>query len=76
MNRILIADDEPHVLRVLKMSLEREGYAVEVCANGREALDRIQRDPPDVLITDIQMSVSIRELTEKLASRNATIAAS
>ena len=26
--RILIADDEPHVLRVLKMSLEKEGYAV------------------------------------------------
>jgi CheY-like chemotaxis protein len=125
MNRILIADDEPHVLRVLKMSLEREGYAVEVCANGREALDRIQREPPDVLITDIQMPlmdgeelcrrieqsmpersflifvltsrteiehrewsrnitnlqflekpVSIRELTEKLASRSATIAAS
>ena len=55
MNRILIADDESHVLRVLKMSLEREGYAVEVCANGREALEIIQREPPDVLITDIQM---------------------
>jgi CheY-like chemotaxis protein len=55
MNRILIADDEPHVLRVLKMSLEREGYAVEVCANGREALEIVQREHPDVLITDIQM---------------------
>jgi CheY-like chemotaxis protein len=55
MNKILIADDEPHVLRVLKMSLEREGYAVDVCANGREALDSIQRQAPDVLITDIQM---------------------
>lgn len=55
MNRVLIADDEPHVLRVLKMSLEKEGYAVEVCANGREALEKIQRDPPDVLVTDIQM---------------------
>ena len=55
MNRILIADDEPHVLRVLKMSLEREGYEVEVCGNGREALDRIKVKQPDVLITDIQM---------------------
>lgn len=55
MNKVLIADDEPHVLRVLKMSLEKEGYAVEVCANGREALEKIQRDPPDVLVTDIQM---------------------
>ena len=55
MSRILIVDDEPHVLRVLKMSLEREGYEVDVCANGREALEIIEREPPDVLITDIQM---------------------
>ncbi len=53
--KILIADDEPHVLRVLKMSLEREGYAVEVCANGKEALARLSIEEPDVLITDIQM---------------------
>jgi CheY-like chemotaxis protein len=55
MTRIVIADDEPHVLRVLKMSLEKEGYSVEVCANGRDAFELIQRAPPDVLITDIQM---------------------
>jgi CheY-like chemotaxis protein len=57
MNRILIVDDEPHVLRVLKLSLEREGYVVEVCANGREALEIIQREAPDVLITDIYMPI-------------------
>ena len=55
MKKIVIADDEPHVLRVLKMSLEREGYAVEVCANGKEALARLSVEEPDVLITDIQM---------------------
>jgi len=55
MTKILIADDEPHVLRVLKMSLEKEGYEVDVCANGMEALSRIQQQAPDVLITDIQM---------------------
>jgi len=55
--RILIADDEPHALRVLKMSLEKEGYSVEVCADGREALERIRLEAPDVLITDIQMPV-------------------
>ena len=55
MKKILIADDEPHVLRVLKMSLEREGYAVEVCANGKEALARLSLEEPDVLVTDIQM---------------------
>ncbi len=55
MKKILIADDEPHVLRVMKMSLEKEGYEVDVCANGMEALGMIQQQAPDILITDIQM---------------------
>ena len=55
MKKILIADDEPHVLRVLKMSLEKEGYAVEVCNNGKEATERLAQEHPDILITDIQM---------------------
>ena len=55
MKKIVIADDEPHVLRVLKLSLEKEGYAVDAYPNGKEALARIERDPPDILISDIQM---------------------
>lgn len=55
MTKILIADDEPHVLRVLKMSLEKEGYEVAVCANGKEAVSHLEAEQPDILITDIQM---------------------
>jgi CheY-like chemotaxis protein len=55
MKKIIIVDDEPHVLRVLKLSLENEGYAVETYANGKEALARLQQVIPDILITDIQM---------------------
>ena len=57
MKKIIIADDEPHVLRVLKVSLEREGYAVEGFLNGKAALDSLGREYPDILITDIQMPV-------------------
>jgi CheY-like chemotaxis protein len=61
MSKILIADDEPHVLRVLKLSLEKEGYAVETCANGKEALTRLEQEHPDILITDIQMPLMTGE---------------
>jgi CheY-like chemotaxis protein len=61
MSKILIADDEPHVLRVLKLSLEKEGYAVETCNNGKEALARLEQDHPDILITDIQMPLMTGE---------------
>ena len=67
MKNILIVDDEPHVLRVLKLSLEREGYAVEVCATGREALGLVNSHYPDVLITDIQMpQMDGRELCQAI----------
>ena len=53
--RILVADDEIHLRRVVTMFLERAGYRVETAANGREALDAILKSPPDVLLTDINM---------------------
>jgi CheY-like chemotaxis protein len=61
MKKILIADDEPHVLRVLKLSLEKEGYAVDTCANGKEALTLLEQRHPDILITDIQMPLMTGE---------------
>ena len=55
MKTILIADDEPHVLRILKLALTKEGYQVETAPNGKVALDKLRISHPDVLITDIQM---------------------
>ncbi len=52
---ILLADDEPMVLRVLRLQLEKAGYAVETAKNGEEALQRIRDLAPDALITDIEM---------------------
>ena len=53
--RILIADDEPHVMRVLSLCLKRDGHEVDCVADGAAALAKIRARPPDVLITDIQM---------------------
>jgi DNA-binding response OmpR family regulator len=55
MSRILITDDEPHVLRVLKLSLENHGYQVDQALDGEIALEKIKQHEPDVLITDIHM---------------------
>lgn len=53
--RILVADDESHMIRVIKLFLERAGYKVDTASNGQEALDSILLDPPDLLLTDINM---------------------
>ncbi len=53
--RILVADDEPNMLRVLTLILQRAGFEVRTARDGREALESILETPPDVLVTDIQM---------------------
>jgi DNA-binding response OmpR family regulator len=55
MKRILIADDQRHVIRILAQALERDGYHVDWVLDGQAALERVRLDPPDMLITDIEM---------------------
>lgn len=55
LKRILVADDEPHVQRVLAIALQREGYDVQTVGNGADAYERVMQAAPDVLITDISM---------------------
>ena len=53
--RVLVADDEPHMSRVIELFLRRAGYEVDTVRDGQEALESILRRPPDVLVTDINM---------------------
>jgi len=55
MTRVLVVDDQVHVVRVIRMALERRGYQVEVAADGESALAKFRGAPFDVLITDIDM---------------------
>ena len=54
-DRVLVCDDEPNLRRVLAATLQREGYEVTLCADGQEALDAIERDGADVVVTDLVM---------------------
>jgi len=65
--RILLADDEPMVLRVLRLQLENAGYSVETAPNGKAALEIVEVTPPDALVTDIEMpKMSGEELCKNL----------
>jgi CheY-like chemotaxis protein len=67
MKQVLVVDDEPHMARVLKLQLERAGFAVQCCRNGQEALHALCSRAPDAMITDIQMPVMTgRQLCEAL----------
>jgi two-component system, OmpR family, alkaline phosphatase synthesis response regulator PhoP len=71
--RILIADDETHILNVLAIKLQNAGFAVIPAENGAAALDRARADHPDLIITDYQMPyLSGVELCARLQDDPAT----
>ena len=53
--KILIADDEQHILDTLGAYLRQDGFDVLACRNGREALAAFRREQPDLVILDVMM---------------------
>ena len=53
--KIMVVEDDPHVLRQIAFALEHEGYAVTTATAGDDALRQLMLDRPDLLVTDVMM---------------------
>jgi two-component system alkaline phosphatase synthesis response regulator PhoP len=53
--KVLIADDEPDILEILKYNLSKEGYQVITAKDGDEALEKAKQNQPDLVVLDIMM---------------------
>ena len=53
--KVLIADDEPDILEILKYNLSHEGYEVLTAKDGDDALDKAKRFQPDLIVLDMMM---------------------
>lgn len=68
---VLVVDDEPRMIRFIRMNLELEGYQVVEASNGIEALDQVRKHMPDLVVMDVMMPKmdgfetlrSLREIT-------------
>jgi DNA-binding response OmpR family regulator len=56
--KILVAEDEPVMLKTIEMRLKKDGHTVIATSNGRDALEAFEKDTPDLVITDIMMPYS------------------
>lgn len=54
-NKILVVDDEPDILELLKYNLDKEGYKVKVCSDGVSAVETAKEFLPDLILLDIMM---------------------
>jgi len=72
-HKILVVEDEADIRELLRYSLTQEGYAVEEAADGAEALDRIERRAPDLVLLDLMLPrMSGLELCRKLRANSET----
>ncbi|MCC6641165.1 MAG: response regulator [Deltaproteobacteria bacterium] len=67
--RILVVDDEPDLLELVRLSLVRAGFQVHTATTGREALDALEAEPPDLLVLDLMLpDVSGNEICRQVRS--------
>jgi CheY-like chemotaxis protein len=70
---ILIVDDEAHILQVLSLKLRNCGYSIETAVDGEDALHHVKTNPPDLVITDVQMPyMNGLEFAEALSKDSST----
>jgi two-component system alkaline phosphatase synthesis response regulator PhoP len=53
--RVLIVDDEPNIVQLARLYLEREGYKVDAVGDGRSALAVVEQHPPVLMVLDIML---------------------
>ena len=71
--KVLVVDDEIHIVHVVAIKLRNNGYEVLSADNGAEAFELACKERPDIIVTDYQMPVmSGLELVEKLRQRQET----
>ena len=51
----LVVDDEPRIIRFVRINLEMEGFRVIEAANGLEAVDQVREKMPDAVLLDVSM---------------------
>src|SRR2546421_6216306 len=53
--KILVCDDERHIVRLIQVNLERQGYTVTTAFDGKEGLEKIRTEKPDLVVLDVMM---------------------
>ena len=69
--RIFLVDDEQHIIDLVRLYLEQEGFRVDSASEGQEALDRILAQPPDLVVLDLMLpGLNGREICRRVRARS------
>jgi CheY-like chemotaxis protein len=71
--KILVVDDNPDSITIIRSILEGHGFHVQVAESGREALEKLKEDPPNVVLLDVMMpEMSGLEVLERIKGGGST----
>lgn len=73
-SKILAVDDEKHIVRLVQINLQKEGYEVATASTGKEALEKVSEFSPDLIVMDVMMPEmdgfeALKKLKENPATR-------
>jgi len=68
--KILVIDDDPDLVEVMRLTLEASGYQVYSAASGAEGLEKVQEIHPDLIILDVMMDYTTEGFQVSLQLRN------
>ena len=55
MTRVLVVEDDPDIAELVAHYLDKAGFTTEIASSGRDALDAIAAQPPDLLVLDLML---------------------
>ena len=71
--KIMIVDDEPSLIELVSAILEEEGFEVIPCVNGKQALEKLKTEKPDLILLDMMMpGMTGREVRDKIKENSET----
>lgn len=71
-NTVLVVDDEPHIVQLVRLYLQNEGFQVEAAFDGKQALEKARSVRPDLIVLDIMMpGLDGLEVTRELRKTSA-----
>ena len=53
--KVLVCDDERHIVRLIQVNLERQGYTVVTAFDGKEGLEKVRSEKPNLCVLDVMM---------------------
>ena len=70
MKKVLVVDDDPNIVEVLRLYFDKDGFAVISCLSGDRAIETFQTSQPDLVVLDLMLSARMATISAERSERH------